>query len=131
MVKTENKYLKGKAVLSYLKASIIAIIVTLVLILIFALVLKLTGLSDSIITPVNLVIKAVSIAIGTIILAKNGEGGLKKGIILGVIFTAIAFVLFSILNGSFNFSYGLLADFAFGAVVGGIVGVITVNVKKA
>lgn len=131
MVKSETKSNKNGVILTYVKAGIIAMIVTLVLILIFALILKVTNLSDAVITPVNLIIKSISIAVGTLILTKNGEGGLKKGLILGVIFTALAFVVFSLLNGSFSFNLGLLADFAFGAVVGGLVGVLSVNLKKS
>lgn len=117
-------------VLSFIKAGIISIIVTLGLVLIFALILKLANLSDAVIAPVNLAIKAISIAVGTIILTKDGEGGLKKGIMLGIIFTAFAFVVFSALCGTFNLGFGLVLDMLFGAMVGGIVGILAVNFKK-
>lgn len=129
MVKTETIN-KKSGFFAFLKAGIMALIITLFLILIFAIVLKFTNISDKVIAPINLAIKAISIAVGTLILARNGEGGLKKGVLLGLIFTALAFIVFSVLNGSFVIGWSLLADFGFGALVGGIVGVIAVNLKK-
>lgn len=123
MVKTENNENRLN-VLSFVKASIFALIVTLALILAFAFVLKLTNLSDAVITRVNMVIKAVSVVIGTLILAKNGQKGLVKGLGLGAIFTVLSFVIFSLLNGAFVFNAGVFADLAFNCLVGAITGVI-------
>lgn len=118
------------SVISYAKALALSLILTMVLILIFALILKFTNLSDGVIAPVNLVIKAISIAAGTIVLTKGKRGGLIKGLILGLTFTILAFIIFSIMAGRFVFGTGLLLDVGFGALVGAIVGIISVNFNK-
>lgn len=123
---TEQKSL----ILMFIKAVFISVICSLLLILVFALVLRFTNLSDSFISPVNLVIKGISIAVGTIVFTKSNRGGLLKGLILGVVFTLIAYIIFSLMLGSFTFGMGFIIDCVFGGVCGAIVGVIVVNLRR-
>ncbi len=117
---------------SLLKGSLSALCVCLVGILIFAFLLKFTSLSDSIIRPVNQVIKGASILVGVFIgLKKQKEMGLVSGLLIGLIFTVIAFLTFSILDGNFSFDKTLLNDFIFGGITGAICGIICVNIKKS
>ena len=62
---------KNTLVISILKGSLTAVCVSLIGILIFAFLLKFTNISDSIISPVNQVIKGVSVFLGVFL-------GLKK-----------------------------------------------------
>ena len=113
----------------YLKALIVSLIITFAGILIFALVIKFTNLTDKAIVPVNLVIKALAIIIGTIIYTKSRTGGFKKSIVFALSYITLAFVIFSALSGTFNFTLSLLLDYVFAIVIGVIVGVIRVNSK--
>lgn len=113
----------------FFKALIISLIVTFLCIIIFALIIKFTSLNDAFIVPINLVIKALAVLIGTIIFTKSKTGGLKKGLIFAVCYITLAFVIFSALSGSFNVGISLLLDYVFAIVVGSIVGVIRVNSK--
>ena len=122
---------KKDSIIKFVKATIISLVITLALILIFAFILKWTGASDAIIVPVNLAIKTISIIVGTVVFVKNGAKGFIKGTVLGASFAILTFVIFSILNASFNFGVGVFADIAFGAVVGAITGAVVVNLKKA
>ncbi|MCR5553822.1 MAG: TIGR04086 family membrane protein [bacterium] len=116
--------------LAYIKATLVSIVLTLLLILVFAFVLKFTYLSDKFVTPINLVIKAISLIVGTLVLTKNGSNGLVKGLILGVIFSIVSYLIFSLMLMKFSFSIGQLADVGFCALVGAVVGAISVNLKK-
>ena len=108
-----------------LKGSLIALCVSLVLILVFAFILKFTNVSDSIIMPVNQVIKGVSVFLGVFLgLKKSKELGLVCGLLIGFIYTIAAFLVFSILSGSFNFDITLLTDIVFGEIIGAICGII-------
>ncbi len=128
---SEKKQGSG-AVLSIVKGSIIALCVSLVGILIFAFCLKFTSLSDKLITPINQVIKGLSIFLGVLFgLKKRKEMGLVSGLLIGLIYTLVAFVVFSILNGGFAFDRTLLNDVIFGTLIGGICGIICVNIKKS
>lgn len=114
------------------KGSLCALCISLVLILAFAFLLKFTNIPESAITPINQVIKGVSIFFGVFIgLRKIKELGLFSGLLIGFIYIMLAFVIFSILNGGFSFDLTLLTDIIFGAVIGGICGIICVNIKKS
>ena len=117
--------------LTGLKGSLISVCVSLVAILLFAFIIKLTGMSKGLIKVINQIIKIVSIFLGTFfILRKTGQKGLVTGIIVGLLYTIIAFVVFSILNGKFAFDITLLIDIVFGIAMGAICGAICVNLKK-
>lgn len=114
------------------KGTLIALSISLVLVLVFAFLLKFTNISDNAIAPVNQVIKGVSIFLGVFIgLRKCKELGLVSGLLIGFIYTLVAFLVFSILSGSFTFDLSLLTDAVFGAVIGAICGIISVNIKKS
>lgn len=111
-------------------ASLVATIVSLGLILIFALFIKWFNLSDGVIAPINIVIKIISIAVGVIMVTRDGKGGIKKGSIVGASYIVLCYLIFSALLGSFSLGVSNLWDILLGVVSGGILGVIFVNFKK-
>ena len=118
--------------INVIKGSLIALCVSLVGILVFAFILKFTNISENVITPVNQVIKGVSIFFGVFIaLKKQREMGLLSGLLIGFVFTIIAFLVFSILSGTFCFDLTFLYDIIFGSIIGGICGIICINIKKS
>lgn len=127
----EVKERKENLVFSLLKGVIISLCISLVSVLVFAFLLKFTNISESIITPINQIIKGVSIFLGTFLgLKKEKKMGLISGLLIGMIYTLLAFVVFSALNGSFVFNRTLITDFCFGGIIGAICGIICVNIKK-
>ena len=131
-MKTQKDAFFKPLILPVLKGSLVALCVSLVGILVFAFLLKFTNISDSVISPVNQVIKGVSVFLGVFIgLKKKKDLGLVSGFLIGVVFTIVAFLTFSILDGQFCFDRTLLNDLIFGGVMGGICGVICVNLKKS
>ncbi len=121
----------SSAAMAILKGVIVALCVSLVGILIFAFLLRFTSISDKIIAPVNQVIKGVSIFFGVFIgLKKHKEMGLLNGLFIGLLFTILAFLVFSLLDGAFCFDKTLLNDIIFGSIIGAICGIICVNLKK-
>lgn len=122
---------KAHLPLIILKGSIVALLFSLASILIFAFVLKFTNISESVISPVNQIIKGVSVFFGVLFaLKKQRELGLVSGLLIGLGYIAIAFVVFSALSGSFVFDASLGFDFLLGGIMGGICGIICVNLKK-
>ncbi|MBQ8468821.1 MAG: TIGR04086 family membrane protein [Clostridia bacterium] len=114
----------------FVKAISISLIISFALVIIFALAIKYLLLPDSTIIPVNLAIKAISVILGTIIITKDRSGGLKKGLLFGLIYTAISFLIFSAISAKFALDYTIFLDLLFSMSVGAIVGVIRVNSKK-
>lgn len=131
-VKALNKEKSGKGlVLGILKGVIVGLCVSLVGILLFAFVLRFTSISDKIIAPVNQVIKGFSIFLGVFFaLKKHKTSGLVSGLLIGVFYTIVAFLVFSILDGAFAFDRTFVNDLVFGSVIGAICGIICVNLKK-
>ncbi len=117
--------------LCILKGVLVGLCVSMVGILLFAFILRFTSVSDKIIAPVNQVIKGVSIFLGVFVaLKKHKEMGLLNGFLIGFLFTIVAFLVFSLLDGAFCFDRTFLNDIIFGSVIGGICGIICVNLKK-
>ncbi len=115
-----------------LKGTIFALCFSLVFILVFAFLLKFTGIAESLISPINQVIKGVSIFLGVFLaLKKEKQQGLVCGLLIGFLFTIFAFLIFSALCGSFVFEKSVVTDMVFGAIIGGICGIIAVNLKKS
>lgn len=116
---------ENKSFVTILKGAIYALIISLLGILLFAFIIKLTGLSDRLIKPINQVIKVISILFGCFFaFKKNREKTLLNGLFIGIVYTILAFLLFSALNGSFNFSKTIFVDILFGGIVGIIASVI-------
>ena len=106
-----------------------AIIITLVGVLIFAGVIKTARLSSSVIKAVNQFIKIISIFLGVFFSVRNDKG-LIKGALIGLISTAVIYLIFSLIGSDTDFSVTFIIDLVFGLIVGAISGVIAVNVKN-
>lgn len=131
-IKNTNSSARTHLVGLIAKGTLISLCISLVLVLVFAFLLKFTNIPDSIIFPINQVIKGVSIFLGVFIsLKKSKELGLVSGLLIGFIYTFLAFLVFSILSRSFTFDITLLTDVVFGAIIGAICGIICVNIKKS
>lgn len=128
ILKTDEK--KGY-ITPIIKGVIVALAISLVAILLFAFLLRWTNISDSLIAPVNQVIKGISIFLGVFFgLKKVKQNGIINGLLIGFFYTIIAFLVFSLLDGAFHFDRSLLNDILFGTIIGAICGIICVNLKK-
>lgn len=126
-----SKMFDKSQIFTIIKGCLVAVSVSLVGILFFAFIIKIFGLTDGWIKPINQIIKAASILIGVFVaLKKEKTQGLLKGAIIGLAYTLLAFVVFSILNGSFALDGALIVDILFGAIMGAICGVVFVNLKS-
>jgi putative membrane protein (TIGR04086 family) len=117
--------------LTILKGSLIALSISLVGVLIFAFFIKYVAIPTDAIKPINQVIKGVSLLVGTFIaLKKVNQMGLINGLLIGLAYTILAFIVFSILDGNFKFDKTLINDLLFGGIIGAICGIISVNFRK-
>ncbi|MBO5928115.1 MAG: TIGR04086 family membrane protein [Clostridia bacterium] len=107
--------------------SLISVIFLFVGILIFALILKFTPVSEKAIYPVNQFIKIFAVFIGSLVSVK-GDKGFIKGMLSGAMGMLLAYLILSLFSG-FALLKGFIIDLVFSAVIGGIAGVIKVNAK--
>lgn len=96
---------------------------------VLATILRWTPLPDSVIYPVNQVVKALAIALGTITFIR-GEKGFIKGGAVGLIFTALSYLAFSAIGGDFSFSWLILIESAVALLVGALCGALAVNMRR-
>ena len=112
-----------------LKSTLIAVLISVGLILVFAVTLKFVDFSDGIIKIINQVIKIFSIFFGCFsLLKKDKTKALVKGTCLGAMYSCIAFVVFSILNSSFTFGLANIFDLLFSTIFGAVCGVFCANI---
>ena len=108
-----------------------ALLFTLVAILLFAFVIKVAGLNDNVIAPVNQVIKMAAIAIAALVAVSKAQGShLFCGAISGVAYILVGFLVFSLIQGSFNFGMELVSDLLMGLIAAAIVSMIVSKFKK-
>lgn len=117
-------------VFEVVNANIVALIVALLAILLSALAVKLFNVSDGAIPIINQAIKSASIFIGCLVALKKPHNGWLRGVICGLTFAILSFLVFSALQNDFAFDLSLLNDCALGMVSGMISGIIAVNVRN-
>ena len=120
---------KSKLILSLLKGVIISVAFSLISVLILSMLSSIFSFGEKVIVPINTAIKAVAVALGVLFSVSDGKG-LIKGLIYGVIIVILNYLLFSIIGGSFTFTVRILWELLLGIAVGGISGIIAVNLKK-
>lgn len=116
-------------IVKIIKSSLVGVITSILLVLLFAFVLKFIDLNSGVIAVVDQIIKIISIFIAILVLSKNVDKLLIKGLLVGITCSVLTFIVFSILNGGINFSIAIFTDIAFSALVGGV-GAILLNIIK-
>ncbi len=124
----ENEFVKN--IIRIIKGSIISIILTLLLLLIFAIILTNTSLGENIINPVIIVISVISILIGSSISTlKISKNGLLNGGLVGIIYILTIYLLSSITSSGFGINLYSIIMIILSIIAGMIGGIIGVNMK--
>ena len=115
-------------VLSVLSGAFVATITALISILIFASIIKVFTLDNSVVKTVSQFLKVLAIFLGCMFSLRDNKG-LIKGATVGVVFTAVIYLLFKLVDGTIVFGSSFIVDLLFGLIVGAISGIISVNLK--
>ena len=117
------------AIKQIIKGLLTAFIVALIGILIFAFIVKIAVLNNGVVKAVNQFIKVLAIFLGcTICVRKNL--GLIKGAVIGFLFTVVIYLIFALIGSNVSFGVSFIIEIVFTSIIGGISGVIAVNMKK-
>ena len=107
-----------------------SVIISLLAVIIFAIIVKYANLSTKAVQIVNIFLKIFSIFFGTLIALKSGQKGLFKGCIIGLFFSLVSYLIFSLINGSFAINPLTAFDILSCLVAGLLSGVFAVNVRR-
>ena len=117
--------------LTILKGTMISIILTLILLLIFATVLTYTTVAENTIPAVIIVITAISLLIGSSVVGRKARrNGLLNGATIGIIYLLLIYIISSILGGNFTLGIKSIIMIIVGILFGILGGIVGVNTKK-
>lgn len=108
-----------------LRGVLLSAATTVLLVLVFALLVSLFPLSDSIIHIVNQLIKLVSIFVGVRAAVHPRDARcLLRGALVGFLYMALGVAVYAVLSGQKAGLSGYAADLLMGVAAGGLIGLI-------
>jgi len=117
--------------LEIVKAVIMAVIISLAGILILAFLIRALNIATEVLPIINQVIKGVAIFVSCLFALRLPKNGWVRGIVVGLVYVLLAFVIFSLLNNAtFQMGLNVLNDIALGAVSGLISGIVATLIRK-
>ena len=125
-MRNENSY--GTGMFSMLTAAALALAVSFLSVVLFAVILRSASLSERLVYPVTQTVKGVSLAVGVLVFVRGEKGWLKGGGV-GLLFSALSYLAFSSLGGDFSLSWLIFAELAISLAVGALAGILAVNLK--
>jgi putative membrane protein (TIGR04086 family) len=128
--KTQDEGVKSNTYMVMLKSLLACLIMSFVMILLYALILSFTSISDASMSKVTQTILIISVAISSAYGGKKTRHrGWLFGSILGLIFTILLIPFGMALGQVFAMDVYLIAKLLIAAVVGAIGGIIGVNLN--
>lgn len=117
-------------IMRVIKGSIVAIILTLVLLFVFAIILTYTTIQENTIQPVVIVITAISLLIGSSMSTlKIKKYGFINGAAVGIIYVLTLYLLSSLTGTGFSLNINAIIMIVAAVVAGMIGGIIGVNLN--
>ena len=122
---------KNKNIINVIKGAIIAIILSLIFLTVYAAVLSFTNVSENTMVPVVLVITGISILIGSSMSSISiKKKVLMNGALVGLIYAITLYILSSIFGAGFSIGFNSIIMIIVAIITGMIGGIIGVNLKN-
>ena len=119
---------------SYVKeggfALIVSFVLSLILVLTGAMLVKAFALSVEFVSILNVVIKVVSVLVSELLCFRCSENGWVRGGVNGLLFAFASNLLYGVISAEINFDLGFVGDLGLCAVAGILGGIISVNLKR-
>lgn len=126
-----GKINKNGSFYSIAKGYLIALLLSIICILIYAAVLVNTSIQENTISTVIIIISGISILVGSSISSlKIKKKGIINGICVGGLYFISLYILSSIALCGFYFNISSIIMILVGMILGGIGGIIGVNIGK-
>lgn len=121
---------KQKAGNWLLKGLLVSVAVTVAAVVIFAVIIGLTDLPDSVIRIVNQVIKVGAVFAGVYAaVPKGSDNAIRKGVVIGLVYMGVGVLLYALLSGQQLTVFSWLLDILMGIAVGGLSGMIVCSMQ--
>ena len=117
-------------VLDILSASLVAMLFTLLLVLVFALVVRLASPNETGMIVGNCAIRLVSVFAGVLIAFRNPSLGALKAALSGLLYFLLTVFVLAAADGFKNADFNVV-DFVAAVVAGTVSGIIAVNTRAA
>jgi len=123
---------KSKAFATYsknaLKGALIAMVFTVAVILLFALIIKETGMSDKTVAVIDQIIKIGGIIAASFFAIRGmSEKQWLCGAMAGMLFVILSYLIFSLVEGMFGNVALLFSDMLMGMLIGMVFAIIAAN----
>ena len=110
---------KNSSIIKVVKGSVIAIVLTLILLSIYAVLLSTTDISETTMVPVVLVITGISILIGSSMSTVSIKNkGMINGFLVGLIYIIALYIVSSLMLVGFELNFNSILMMLVGAVTG-------------
>ena len=120
----KNGYIK-----QIIKGLLSSVIIALICVLTFAFIVKFAMLNSGIVKAVNQFIKILSVFLGCVFCVRE-KAGLIKGGFIGLFFSILIYLIFAIIGTKISFGASFFLDIVLTSLIGGVSGIIAVNMKK-
>lgn len=121
-----NKY----DALDIIRSALFSVILSILLVTAFAIVAKFANIAENVIEPINIAIKILSVAAGCLIGVRHDSKGLIKGIVVGLLYAGMTYLIFAAVAGDFSQNPMTVYD-ALACIAAGVLsGILAVNVKR-
>ena len=117
-------------VLDILSASLVAMLFTLLLVLVFALVVRLASPNETGMIVGNCAIRLVSVFAGVLIAFRNPSLGALKGALSGLLYFLLTVFVLAAADGFKNADFNVV-DFVAAVIAGTVSGIIAGNTRAA
>lgn len=116
--------------LDIVRSALFAIILSIMLVMAFAVIAKFANVSENVIVPVNIAIKILSVAAGCLIGVRHDSKGLIKGLVIGLLYAGLTYLVFAAVGGDFTQNPMTVYDILACIAAGVLSGILAVNVKR-
>ena len=118
-INMKRQIIRNTTTRAVIKGILHSVILSLILVFAFALVILVSGLPSGFIRPGAQIIKVLSIFWGVAVALRGiDKRGWLFGALIGLLYTVIIFLIFSIIDTNFGITSGLLADILFACGIG-------------
>ncbi len=117
-------------ILRLIKGVGLALAISIVAAMLFAVILRLCNLPDKVVYPINQTLKGIAICVGVLTFVQ-GEKGFLQGMGIALLFCITSYLLFGVIGGDFSLSAWTVVELLSSLLLGTVGGAIAVNLKKS